>query len=650
MDELKLFQGIFEASPNGVIACDADGRIIKFNKAAEVLHGVGVLNSPLSERGGQYGVFKPDRVTPFPHGELPLPRLLRGEASDYVEFYIRRPDGSGSLVGARAIPLQDKSGRWGGFVIFSDITERRRDEEALKKSEARLREAQRLARVGSWEWNLERDEVIWSEAVYRLMGLDPKEPAPSFAEQARLYPKATFDVLKAAVDRALIDGTPYAMDLEVSRPDGEMCWIAGRGDTIRDEAGRIIGLSGTIMDITERKRTEDQLSVMAKRFSLATRAAQIGVWEMDVRTGRIIGDESMPNLYGLEAKNRVEATLDLWVSTLHPDDRDKALEEYRRCITDHCPFDTSFRIVTQDGEIRHIRAQATLLFDAQGIPDRLIGTNWDITELSVLTEALEAEKGRLLQVIDHWVEAKNAAEQANRAKSEFLATMSHELRTPMNAILGFGQLLASEKMGRLNVKQKEFVESILTGGEYLLKLIEQILDLSNIEAGRMTMSFETARIPPIMKSVTATLNQMTGKYGVSLKTGNFGATLPPVTVDPVRLAQALINLGTNAIKYNRPGGNAWFGYERLDHRWVRITVSDNGIGIARDRQAEVFEPFNRLGANHLAIEGSGIGLAITRRMIELMNGKIGFASQPGHGSSFWVDLPVHEAEGPPDTA
>ena len=145
-----------------------------------------------------------------------------------------------------------------------------------------------------------------------------------------------------------------------------------------------------------------------------------------------------------------------------------------------------------------------------------------------------------------------------------------------------------------------------------------------------------------MKSVMSTLDQLTAKNGVKLTGGDLGASLPQVDVDPVRLAQALINLGANAIKYNRPGGDACFSYQTLDDDWARITVTDTGIGIARDRQGEVFEPFNRLGVERLAIAGSGIGLATTRRVIELMGGKVGFVSEPGRGSSFWVDLPVHK--------
>jgi PAS domain S-box-containing protein len=644
MDELKLYRGMLDATPNALIACDAEGRVVAFNRAAELLHGPDALRLPVHQRGDRYGIFLPDRVTPFPSEDMPIPRILRGEPSEYTELYIRRQDGTGSLVGAIGIPLRDETGLWGAFVVFSDITARKASEDALKKSEMMLREAQRVARVGSWEWDRVRDEVTWSGEIYSFMGYDPLSPAPSLAEQEKLFSKTDYAALLSAVERALADGMPYAIDLELRRADGAPCWIAARGDVVRNDEGRITGLRGTVMDITERKRTELRNAVLAERLSLATRAGKIGVWEMDIRTGRVIGDERMPDLYGLDPITRENATLELWLSTLHPEDFASASQAVERAIADHTPFDADFRIITPAGLIRHIRAHATLMFDAAGVPERMVGTNWDITELKTLTEALEAEKARLLRVIDHWIEAKDAAEQANRAKSEFLATMSHELRTPMNAILGFGQLLESQKLGPLNPKQREFVEAILSGGDYLLKLIEQILDLSQIEAGRMTIALRPSSIAPIMKSVMSTLHQMTVKNGVKLIGGDLGASLPLVDVDPVRLSQALINLGANAIKYNRPNGDACFTYQTLDDDWVRITVTDTGIGIAQDRQSEVFQPFNRLGVERLAIAGSGIGLATTRRVIELMGGKVGFVSEPGRGSSFWVDLPVHKSE------
>jgi len=237
------------------------------------------------------------------------------------------------------------------------------------------------------------------------------------------------------------------------------------------------------------------------------------------------------------------------------------------------------------------------------------------------------------------LEARDEADRANKEKSDFLSSMSHELRTPMNAILGFGQLLEYDE--NLSDEHKDSVQEILKAGEHLLELINDVLDLSKVESGYIDLSLEPVEVCPLVDECINLVSTLAEKRGIHI--GHAGLKGAAVRADRTRLRQVLLNLLSNAIKYNREGGTVRIDLKREADNRLRILVSDSGAGISARHMKDLFQPFNRLGAEGGSIEGTGIGLTITRRIVEMMGGTVEALSEVGIGSTFWIELPLESA-------
>jgi len=279
-----------------------------------------------------------------------------------------------------------------------------------------------------------------------------------------------------------------------------------------------------------------------------------------------------------------------------------------------------------------------------GLANRPGGYNEDIVEClqpfvttcSSLIQAWKTEIQRK-QAEEELMMAKGEAERANKAKSVFLSRMSHELRTPLNAIIGFSQVLMRDKINKLMPDQKEDVEHIHSGGKHLLQLINEILDLSHIESGKMDLSMKPVSVMNVMEEVLTLIQPLADQAGIKIINKIAPQQDVFVVADQVRLKQVLLNLVSNAIKYNKEGGSITLSYEETPN--VRISIADTGLGIPVDKQDSLFEPFCRLHTEETEIEGTGIGLVISKKLIELMHGEISFTSVPDQGSCFSIELP-----------
>ncbi len=402
-------------------------------------------------------------------------------------------------------------------------------------------------------------------------------------------------------------------------------------DAIRDETGGLIGFANVARDITALARERAALQLANDRIRLATDSGGIGIWDYKIATGEMVWDDWMYRLYHMAPQDgpwRYES----WLARIHPADRGAVAQAWQDATLGTRPYNLEFRVAADDGSVHTLRGCAQLTRDDVDQSQRLIGVNWDVTEFRDLAAKLAQQAERL-------AEARDAAEQANAAKSRFLAGMSHELRTPLNGILGHARLLRLE--GGLQPAQLARVDSMLSAGSHLLEMIQCVLDLSEIETERVALKMAPVDLRAVAAACLDIVRTMAEEKGLALSVSMAPEVPAQAMTDPVRLRQILLNLLGNAAKFTRRGGIDLHLRVTSGSDCLRFDIADTGPGIPAEKQPHLFQDFKRVqSGDGRAAQGAGLGLALSARLATLLGGQLGYMDNPGGGSIFWLQLPL----------
>ena len=628
----ERFASLFENAAVGIAELGPDGR---YRRA----------NAKFSEIAG----YSHDELLMLTHTDITHPddreadtvlvqEVLDGKARTFTEEkrYLRK-DGKSVWIQLNAALVRDDGGEPKYIVsVTQDISDRKEAEHSLRQlnQELERRIEERTRELAEKSLLLEAafesisegfalfdadDCLVFCNDAYRELAqpiADLLKPGVAYETLLRAFWESghltsleggqisySQDDLETNIEARLARHRDPGGEFEVHFDDGRWTLLSER----RTSDG---GIAMVHTDITAVKRAEQEARSILDASPFAVGVSRAASGEILYLNARLFG------MSAEDARGRV--SMDFWAD---PQDRQRFLEIFRR---DHRVPATEVRMRRSDGNL------FWAMVAWEGLP--LFGEDavlfW-VNDISDLVAAREAILG-----------AKNEAETANRAKSEFLSSMSHELRTPLNAVLGFAQLLRDYPDQPLTAEQAAHVEQILDGGQHLLGLVNEVLDLARIESGRLDLSVESVDLAQTVRESLVLVQPLADERDIAIIVDADIASGTAVMADPSRLKQVLLNVLSNAVKYNRDKGTVSLSAAATDSDMLRISISDTGPGIAAESHDEVFRPFSRLGAEASKVEGTGIGLTISRQLIESMGGTLDFESTLGQGSTFWIEVPI----------
>jgi PAS domain S-box-containing protein len=427
--------------------------------------------------------------------------------------------------------------------------------------------------------------------------------------------------------RAIATGQSWRGEIRNRAKDGSYFWVDTTIIPTLDAAGRVARYTAVCIDITASKNSEEMLALLRERHALAIQGSGICLWDWDLVHDEVKFHGNWGPLLGYSVEEVMLAPGNVWNRYMHPDDLAQLELHTQRCSRGEAPaFESEARMRHKNDHWISILIRGSVIErDVNGLAVRISGTSIDVTELKLVETEL--------------IQARNTAEAASKAKSEFLATMSHEIRTPLNGVLGFTEMLLGT---RLDEEQRNFAATIRDSGKSLMTIIDDILDFSRIEAGHVAVERSRIDAKRIASDVCTLLRPRAAEKKLDLAVEWPAAVSANILADPGRLRQVLLNLVSNAIKFTDAGRVTLRAHGDSDGM-LRIAVEDTGIGIAPEQLERLFTKFTQADSSMTRkYGGTGLGLAISKQLVELMGGQIGAQGRSGSGSTFWFTLPCAE--------
>lgn len=521
---------------------------------------------------------------------------------------------SGNWYLAQLSPYLTLDGRVEGCALnLVNITERKRAEQRIHDTQERLQLAVETGGIGIWELDLRTNELQWDDMMLYLYGINQEHFSPSYEIwQQLIHPEDLSSIENALYKIKNGELLHFSQQFRIICSTGELRYLRSQAKIRRDAMGQAVSLLGISWDETH--------DVENTRLLQATqRLGKVGGWELDAATLQTVWTQEVYRIHELEVGTFTDK--EMGINFYHPEDIPHLRNAMESCIEHGRAFDLECRFITAKGNHLWVRTMGEAVY----VGDKVV-------KLRGLFQDITARK----QAENELVSARFAAEAANHAKSAFIANMSHELRTPLNAVLSFAQILA--KATDLNNEYQRMAQTINRSGEHLLTLLNDVLELSKIEAGQFELNVEECEIQYFIKNVINIFQVRAQQKGIKLEWRIQPGVPTIVEIDARRVRQILLNLLGNAVKFTEIG-SVQLCCNYIDE-WLYFTVRDTGIGIAPDQQERIFHPFQQEGSERYKAVGTGLGLSISERLTKLMGGLLTLESRPKQGSTFFLQLPA----------